>query len=318
MVKRTTIRRVLNIGIVACFSFCMQCCFAQTVKTSVDRNDILIGEQVKYNIKASFPSGSYKIDWFTIPDSIAHFEVIDRGTVDSTVENNTTTLQRTITYTSFDSGRWNTPALPINFTSATNKPVNIFTDSISINVGYSPADSTGQLRDIKPIMEVNVTDYFWYYIAGGVLLLLIIIYLLWRYFKNRKPVVSNKSSRSAYDDAMKALEKLKQYDLNQKEQIKAYHTGLSDIFREYIGRKQNKNLMNSTSSDVLISLSSFSLDSDTVATTASALRTGDAVKFAKYIPSAIESEESLENIKRSIQIIEQQIKLAAAQASEKK
>ena len=317
MVKRIT-GKILSIGMITCFSFCMQCCFAQTVQTSVDRNDILIGEQLKYNIKASFPSGSYKIDWFTLPDSVAHFEVVDRGTVDSTVDNNTTTLQRTITYTSFDSGRWNTPALPINFTSATNNPVNVFTDSIPINVMYSPADSTGQLRDIKPIMEVTIIDYFWYYIAGGILLLLIIIYLLWRYFKNRKPAAVTKSSRSAYDDAMKALEKLKQYDLNQKEEIKAYHTGLSNIFREYMGHKQNKNLLNSTSSDVLISLSSFNLDSDTVSTTAAALRTGDAVKFAKYIPSATESEEGFENIKRSIQIIEEKIKLATAQASEKK
>lgn len=317
MVKRIT-EKILSIGMVTCFSFCMQCCFAQTVQTSVDRKGILIGEQLRYNIKASFPSGSFKIDWFTIPDSVAHFEVVDRGTVDSTVDNNITTLQRTITYTSFDSGKWNTPALPINFTSATNKPVSVFTDSIPINVMYSPADSTGQLRDIKPIIEVTIIDYFWYYIAGGVLLLLIIIYLLWRYFKNRKPAATIRSNRSAYEDALKALEKLRQYDLNQKEQIKAYHTELSSIFREYIGHKQNKNLLNSTSSDVLISLSSFNLDSDTIATTAASLRTGDAVKFAKYIPSAIESEESLENIKRSIQIIEQQIKLAAAQASEKK
>jgi hypothetical protein len=285
----------------------------------VDRSDILIGEQLKYNIQASFPANAYRVDWFTLPDSIAHFEVVDRGKVDSVTDNNITTLQRTITYTSFDSGRWNTPALPVNFIAASNNPVNLFTDSIPVNVMYSVADSSGQLRDIKPIMEVTVTDYFWYYIAGGVLTLLLIIYLLWNYFKKRKPSsVVSRSSRSAYEDAMAELEKLKQYNLQQKETIKIYHTRLSDIFREYIGRKQNKNLMNSTSSDVLITLSAFSLDSDNIAATAAALRTGDAVKFAKYIPSVIESEESIEKIKRSIQVTEQQLKTAAAQADIKK
>lgn len=285
----------------------------------MDRSDILIGEQLKYNIQASFPANAYRVDWFTLPDSIAHFEVVDRGKVDSVTDNNITTLQRTITYTSFDSGRWNTPALPVNFIAASNNPVNLFTDSIPVNVMYSVADSSGQLRDIKPIMEVTVTDYFWYYIAGGVLTLLLIIYLLWNYFKKRKPSsVVSRSSRSAYEDAMAELEKLKQYNLQQKETIKIYHTRLSDIFREYIGRKQNKNLMNSTSSDVLITLSAFSLDSDNIAATAAALRTGDAVKFAKYIPSVIESEESIEKIKRSIQVTEQQLKTAAAQADIKK
>ncbi len=277
----------------------------------------MIGEQLKYNIKASFPANAYRVDWFTLPDSIAHFEVVDKGNVDSVTDNNITTLQRTITYTSFDSGRWNTPALSVNFTPANGNAINLFTDSIAVNVMYSAADSSGQLRDIKPIMEVTVTDYFWYYVAGSVLTLLLIIYLLWNYFKKRKPSVVSKANRSAYDDAMAELEKLKQYDLQQKETVKIYHSRLSDIFREYTGRKQNKNLMNSTSSDVLIALSSFNLDNDSITATAAALRTGDAVKFAKYIPSAIESEESWGKIKQAIQTTEQQLK-AAAQADIKK
>jgi len=56
MVKRKKIQQLWSIGIITCFSFGVQFCFSQTVQTSVDRQDILIGEQFKYNIKAIFPA----------------------------------------------------------------------------------------------------------------------------------------------------------------------------------------------------------------------------------------------------------------------
>ncbi len=311
MAERRIIKRIFIAAFISCLSCYANYCVAQQVETSIDRHNILIGEQLKYTIKTSFQTNRYKANWFTLPDSIAHFEVVDRGKIDSTIDNTSTVLQQTITYTSFDSGSWNLPPVVIKLDPLLNDSVlNLLTDSVPVNVGYSPADSTGQLRDIKPIMDVIITDYTWYYVAGGAVLLLLIIYLLWKYFKNKKPAEQIKSSRNAYEDAMTALTKLKQYDLQNKEEVKAYHTELSTIFREYVSRKQNKQLLNSTSGDVLISLSAYNFDSAIISTVATALRTGDAVKFAKYMPAVSESEESFEQIKTTIQLIEQQSKTA--------
>jgi hypothetical protein len=298
----------LIIAISLCFSFCTQTTLAQSplVKTFVDRSDILIGEQIKYKVTATFPSGIFKVHWFIVPDSVVHFEIVDRSKIDTVAENNTTVLQQIITLTSFDSGKWNTPAFIINFDPVKDDTtINIFTDSIAINVGYAVADTSGQLRDIKPIMEVTVKKYLWYYIAGGILLLLVTALILWRYFKNKKknPVAAPVSKILPYDEAMQSLEKLKAFNLQNPEEAKQFHAKLSEIFKWYISRKQKVSIMNKTTGDVLIHLAENNLPKDIITNTAIALRCGDAVKFAKYLPALSESEECFTKIKETINFI---------------
>ncbi len=282
--------------------------FAQSpvVKTFVDKSDILIGEQIKYKVTATFPDGVFKVHWFMPPDSVAHFEIVDRSKIDTVSANNTTTFEQTITLTSFDSGRWNTPAFKINFDPVKDDTtLNLFTDSIPVNVGYAAADTTNELRDIKPIMEVTVKDYFWYYIGGGILLLLIIAIMLWRYFKNRKkaPLPISSSKLSPYDEAMQNMENLKTLNLQKPEDVKQYHARLSEIFKWYVSRRQQFSIMNKTSGDVLVHLTEFRLPNEQVTNVATALRLGDAVKFAKFVPLITESEECYNKIKEVIQFI---------------
>ncbi|HMC99426.1 MAG TPA: hypothetical protein VKH37_04705, partial [Ferruginibacter sp.] len=162
--------------------------------------------------------------------------------------------------------------------------------------------------DIKPIREVTVTDYSWYYVVGGILLLAIICFILWRYLKNRKhkekPVFA--ANLSPYDEAMEELKKLKKMDLQDPAKVKTYHVLLSNIFKRYLGRKENRNLNNRTTGELLIEAKDKGLTQDQVGTLAMSLRCGDAVKFAKYVPTMIESGESMQQIIEVIQLIEQQ------------
>jgi hypothetical protein len=308
MVKRKINRGVLIVVTLICFSFCTQNIPAQTpaVKTILEKRDILIGEQLQYKVSATFPTGIYKVNWFTVPDSVAHFELVEKSKIDTSIENNITSLEQTVTFTSFDSGTWKTPAFPINFDPIKDDTtLNLFTDSIPVNVGYAPADSSNELRDIKPIMDVTVKNYLWYYIGGGVLLLILLSIIAWKLLKNRKkePELVFSSKLSPYDEAMQQLEKLKQLSLQKPEELKQFHTMLSDIFKWYISRRQRINIMNKTTGDVLVHLTDNNLPKETIADTANALRCGDAVKFAKYTPAVSESEDCLAKIKATINFI---------------
>jgi hypothetical protein len=172
-------------------------------------------------------------------------------------------------------------------------------------VGYAAADTTNELRDIKPIIEVTVKNYLWYYIGGGVLLLLIAAVILWRYFKNRKkaPLSISSSKLSPYDEAMQSLENIKTLNLQKPEEVKQYHAKLSEIFKWYVSRKQQFSIMNKTTGDVLIHLTDFKLPNEQVTNIATALRCGDAVKFAKFVPATAESEECYNKIKEVIHFI---------------
>lgn len=312
MARRKIRKEIIAIGLTACFSFCVQMIFCQTVQTITDRTDILIGEQIKLKIRAEVPLNNAAVNkWLNIPDSIPHFEIVEAAKPDTiSFKDNSQTIEQTITITSFDSGRWAFPALPLEFDGAggqVNKIVN--TDSFYVNVSYSSPDSTNQLRDIKPIIKVSIVDYFCYYIIGAAILLLLIIYLLYRYFKKRKKSAPLKptSHLSAFDEAMEELKKLAQIDLRDAAGIKTYHSRLAEIFKNYIGRRQNKNMANETTSDLLISIKNNYLQLEGISKLATALRSTDAVKFAKYLPLSNESQDSLQKIEETIKTIEHKI-----------
>jgi hypothetical protein len=304
---------VLRAGLIACFLFCMQIGYGQVLQTITDKKEILIGEQIKLTIKLTLPlNGAGLNKWLVIPDSIAHFDIVDAGKTDTVhFRDNSKAVEQTIIITSFDSGRWVFPALPVEFLeNGPSGPLGsqsarvVLTDSFFVIVSYSPADTTSQLRDIKPIIKVTVADYTLYYIAGGVVLLLLIIYLLYRYFKKKpklKPVL-NSSGLSPFDEAMSELKKLSQYNLQDAEGIKSYHTKLSSIFKNYLGRKHQKDLMSKTTGDLLISIKEIELSAEKISDLATALRCTDAVKFAKYMPLPAESEDCLLKIKETINL----------------
>ncbi len=278
---------------------------AQAVQTAISTNDILIGEQVRFEIKINLANSSYKIE-IDIPDSIPHFDIINQGKYDTTDAAGVYTLRQSILFTSFDSGVWKIPSFPVSISFPNKATQKFLSDSFLVRVGYSPADSTGQLRDIKPVMEVFVIDRQWMYIAAGVLLALILAYFIYRYFKTRKkkiPPVFN-AAQSAYDEAMKALQKMQKEPPTDKASLKIYYGSLSDIFKKYYSRKANSNLMSITTGDLLLRLQTQVKDAQVVSGAAESLRCGDAVKFAKYNPPTTQTEQSVLQIKTAIDFLE--------------
>ena len=307
MMNEKNYQNVLRAGLTVCFTFCVQFIFCQTLQTITDRKDILIGEQIKVTLKSQM-DGLTK--WIVLPDSVPHFEIVEASTPDTvTFKDDSKTIEQTIIITSFDSGRWTFPALPVEFLGAGGQSSQIVnSDSFFVNVSYSSADSTNQLRDIKPIIKVSFFDFFWIYVVGGVLVLLLIIFLFYWYFKKKRKdaPVTAASKLSPFDEAMAELKNLSQFNLNDAAEIKQYHIKLADIFKNYIGRKQGKNLFNKTAGDLLANMKEISLSAENVSELATALRCTDAVKFAKYLPLPDQSEDALQKIKETITLTEQQ------------
>ena len=82
------------------------CSVAQlpVVKTTVDKNNILIGEQFQYKVETSMPDNTFRLTWFSLPDSFGNFVVVSKNKIDSTVLNGNLIFSQQITLTSFDSG----------------------------------------------------------------------------------------------------------------------------------------------------------------------------------------------------------------------
>lgn len=301
-------RILFFIGFVFVLSVQFTSAQSPSLKTAVDKRQILIGEQLQYNVEASFPANAYNIGWFNVPDSFSHFEVVNRGKIDSIESNGILTCRQTLTLTSFDSGINTIPALAINFDPlADDSTIHLFTDSIPINVSFSPLDSTQTFHDIKSIIEVKdeVPWLIWAGAAALIILLVVLVVYLVKYFKRRKKPASVFNSKlSPFDEAMQSLDALQKEQLLYKGDVKQFHTRLIDIFKRYLSRKMQKNILNLTSSEVLLSLNDTLLSKADTFLIAGSLRVTDAVKFAKYFPPTSESESALINTKKVIEQID--------------
>lgn len=303
-------KRILLTVAISCLAFLLSA--AQPVlKTSVDKNEILIGQQFIVKVQATFSGDDYFIKWIKLPDSMQHFELVEKSKIDSAfISTKLSGLSQTFTLTSFDSGKWIFPSFNINFSPAKDDTtINIFTDSLPITVAYSIADTTSTLKDIKAIRLVEVINPLWYWAGAALLLLLLILLVVWWYRRRKKneKIVPVQSKFSALEEAMLALEKLKEYDLAVHKDIQQYHTKLIEIFRSYLSRKENLDYLNKTTSDILIDISNNYVDKEILNKTATALRFSNAVKFAKYIPSATDSQANKHIIKETIQLIDSSV-----------
>lgn len=281
---------------------------AQAVKTSINTNNILIGEQIRYEIIIQLASSDYRVD-IGIPDSIPHFDIIDQQQYDTTDASGAYSLRQRIQFTSFDSGVWRFPSFPISISAANKASLQLQSDSFLVQVGYSPADSTGQLRDIKPVMEVFVVDRTWIYIGIAAIITLLLGIVLYRYLKKRltKPAPIFKSSLSAYAEAIQSLNALAAPHPADAAAVKTFYSSITQIFKKYYSRKNNQYWLSKTTGDVLLQLQTQVSSPDLVAQTAQLLRSADAVKFAKYLPDASTNEQALTSAKTLVSLLDKKI-----------
>lgn len=264
---------------------------------AADKKNIVIGEQIHLTLQASFPAHE-PISFFNV-DSIPHFEILDRKKIDTVDKGEEIKLSQSLTLTSFDSGHWVIPS----FELPADKP--LLTDSIPVDVGFSPFDPNKDYHDIKDVINVQPEEKkkknnIYWFIGASVLLVAAIIYLLSR--KKQKPVIKS-APIDAYAEAKQDLEKLRR----ENPSAKIFCTKLVDIFRLYISRRRGIASLQKTTDDLVLQLRSLNLPGDDFNQLAQALRMSDFVKFAKYEPNEKDKEDSFSTIKNLIDKIEKQL-----------
>ncbi|GAO41714.1 BatD family protein [Flavihumibacter petaseus] len=296
------IRRIIQICLFAGALLTVRQASAQHIhlKASVNRDKILIGEPVLLQLELSAPQGSTH-DWFRT-DSLPHFEIIEAGKIDTATGVDGDFFKQVLTITSFDSGSWTIPML-----SLTVNNNRYLTDSVSIEVGYTPTDPNQPYHDIKEIIEVPEAEplYINYIIAVVTLIAIAVAaYLLWR--KKKKPQeqpVVKASSQNPFERAMGAIQELKAAGTPAGESIKRYYVQLNDILRQYLKDKRFVNTQDAGNRELLLTVRP-QLDSDTAHQLEHALQLADAAKFAKYQPDAQTHGQALEAVRLSIEKLE--------------
>jgi len=129
---------------------------AQNINASVNRNSILIGEQIKLVLTADNVDVKKHpiVQWPQIPDSFNHFEVIEKGKIDTVSKNGVNHYEQTHILTSFDEGSWDIPAFNVLFSKkSTRNRVSLHTPSIKIKVYPADISRLKNYHDIKDIVQ---------------------------------------------------------------------------------------------------------------------------------------------------------------------
>jgi hypothetical protein len=262
--------------------------FAQTnlsVNVVLKQPQLLMGQQTQLFVETKTTLDKPVLQWFNLPDTFNHIEIISRSAIDSSLQGNTKIYHQSFTVTGFDSGVWVIPPLIIH---TANKQAQSTPVALTI-IPAKLTDSTyHDIRDIIMVAQQKTTP--WYWILSALLSAILLCILAWLWYKKRKPktVVVNKSALPLLQETLQQLKKLKAQNLFAKEEWKKYYTELTNIFKTYYEQKFGNGALQKTTDEMLM-LANQHLSKDLLSQLAETLRMAEAAKFAKYQPDITRS-----------------------------
>lgn len=304
---------IVSITVVA-FQFLLTCgssvLRAQDIKATatLDSNSIIIGQQTQLRLSVQFNDlKKVQVNFPVFADTIRkEVEVVAESKIDTVFNEKAPykyTLTKTFSVTSFDSGYWAIP--PFRFDVNRNDTNAIYSEPLLLQVNTMPVDTTLAIKEIKAPYEETYTWIDWlkdnmYVVYTGLaaILVIIIIILFIRYFRKVPPpmVAVEVPKIPAHVIAYEKLEKLKSEKLWQEGKLKAYHSLLTDILREYIENRFKIQALEQTTDEILFGFRNIAIDEDSKGKLKQVLVLADLVKFAKENPLPGENELSMTNV----------------------
>ena len=223
-------------------------------------------------------------------------EIVDRTSIDTvTLPDGRLQLTQNLTLTSFKDSLFSIE--PIAVASGEDT---FWTESMALNV-IQPfeVDSSLAITDIKDIEKAPIWWWGiirWILLAVGILLLIDLAFWLWRWYeKHHQPAeetIDPELLRPADEVALEKLDEIKAAKIWKDGKVKEYQTELTDVVREYIGRRFDVHSTEKTSDETLREMKPL-IDKDLFARLKSMLQLADLVKFAKWHTTPDENEQAL-------------------------
>ncbi|MDD5408848.1 MAG: hypothetical protein PHC71_01995 [Candidatus Omnitrophica bacterium] len=271
-----------------------------TVKATVDKATVAIGDKIKYTIFIE-KDKDVEVEPFAFGQDLGNFAIKDFGSKRSVFFNKERISQWYILDT-YITGKTIIPKVKIKYKKR-NDPEwsQIETGEVPIEVKSLLGESGHniQMRDIKGPVGLPSAINKYLILAG--LLLLVISGLLAGYFlkKNKEGMITPK--KPAHEVAYAQLEQLRAKDYISRGLIKEYYSEVSDIIRHYLENRFKLRAPEMTTEEFLSSArEAAELISEHKNLLKEFLLCCDLVKFAKYAPSADEINSIFNSAKNFI------------------
>ena len=269
---------------------------AIVVSASIDSTALMLGDQTAMHLQVTHEASEQvqmPVYGETLQDGI---EIVDRSGIDTTrLSDGRVQLTQHWTLTAFKDSLF--AIEPLYVTSGEDT---FFTEPMALNV-FQPfeVDSALAITDIKDIERAPIWWWGiirWILLALGAILLIDLGFWLWKkYDKLHKHVEEEpdpETLRPADEVALEKLDAIKEAKIWKDGKVKEYHTELTDVVREYIGRRFGVQSTEKTSDETLRAMKPL-IEKDLFAKLSKMLQLADLVKFAKWHTTPDENESAL-------------------------
>ena len=269
---------------------------AIVVSASIDSTMLMIGDQTDLHLSVTQEAGE-RVQLPVFGETLQpDVEIVNRSEIDTTtLPDGRLQLSQTLTLTCFKDSLF--AIKPLVVTSGKDS---FWTEPMALNV-IQPfeIDTTLAITDIKDIEKAPI---WWWGIIRWILLALGLIglaiggYYLWRWYKkHHQPAeeqIDPELLRPADEVALEKLDEIKASKIWKDGKVKEYQTDLTDVVREYIGRRFDVHSTEKTSDETLQAMKPL-LEKDLFERLKSMLQLADLVKFAKWHTTPDENEQGL-------------------------
>jgi hypothetical protein len=292
---------------------------AQSVSASLDRDKILLGEQVtlQLNLTNLNTATSFIASWPQLKDTINHLEILKRASIDTIEVNSLNSYQQSFTITGFDSGKWQLGPFDFIIQDKTSgKQIKISSPVIYLTVLPVDVSTLKDYHPIKDIIEVEKSfNWMPVIIAVAVIIVAVIVFILIK--KRKKKIIEPLKPVLQGTPLERAIEKLQQLSLqylNTNTEIKKFHSDIDIICRQYFEEIMHVKAMQATTSELFSRISVYMQDADLRGKVRHIFDLNASVKFAKYFPAETESKQTLNEVIVSLQKIDLVIQQAKGNA----
>ena len=274
----------------------MNLLLAIIVSASIDSTTLMLGDQTDLHLQVTHEA-SEQVEMPVFGESLQDgIEIIDKTIVDTlSLADGRVQLNQYLTLTSFKDSLF-----VINPIAVASGADTFWTESMALNVVQPfEVDTTLAITDIKDIEKAPI---WWWGIIRWILLGLLIAglcvggYYLWRWIESkRKPeeeTINPDLLRPADEVALEKLDEIKAAKIWKDGKVKEYQTELTDVVREYIGRRFDVQSTEKTSDETLHEMKPL-IEKDLYTRLSKMLQLADLVKFAKWHTTPDENEQAL-------------------------
>ena len=269
---------------------------AIVVSASIDSTMLMIGDQTAMHLSVT-QEANERVEMPVFGETLQEgIEIVDRSAVDTTtLPDGRLQLSQELTLTSFKDSLF--AVAPIAVVSGGDT---FWTEPMALNV-IQPfeVDSSLAITDIKDIEKAPI---YWWGILRWILLALAVIGLFvgayygvqWyrKHFLKEEEVIEPELLRPADEVALEKLDEIKAQKIWKDGKVKEYQTELTDVVREYIGRRFDVQSTEKTSDETLRAMKPL-IDKELFAKLSKMLQLADLVKFAKWHTTPDENEQAL-------------------------